>query len=456
MSYTCHHNDKFIFANLDLVEELFEHNKKAIILLSGASSSGKSFCANVLEKVFAGYGYKPVVISLDNYNFGLSGIIPNKVNSNYFNNSITNIKEISKVIKEVIYKKDFDNKYDDETLDILKIKLAKFFNSDDLNKFIGGLKEEWKHLNFDEPTVYDMDEAVIDIISLFNDGKINRKEYSKVVSERIESDQVIDGKDVNLIIVEGLYALNDSLLNKLSGYPLIKDYIDGNPKSLFLRRILRDKLTTSASSAFTISLYFKYVIKAYEETILPSRKNADIILNNDITFAELRNASFYLVKDEIFTQSFDTYTKILEKSKILSKEYQRDYFLSTEDENKAISNILRVRETSNDGKDYKLATLVHKGANKLRKDDKNIRPVNILLDNQDINKVWKDTKECLDAFNNNGFIVVEKLKKIKYRLVYKDYRINIIIVDNKGCYLEFKNEVPNDIKDELKSLLLSK
>ena len=45
MKYTCHHTDKWIFANTDLAEEQLEKSSKALIIIAGASSSGKSFLA---------------------------------------------------------------------------------------------------------------------------------------------------------------------------------------------------------------------------------------------------------------------------------------------------------------------------------------------------------------------------------------------------------------------------
>ena len=52
MKYTCHHTDKWIFANTDLAEEQLEKSSKALIIIAGASSSGKSFLAASLKKAF--------------------------------------------------------------------------------------------------------------------------------------------------------------------------------------------------------------------------------------------------------------------------------------------------------------------------------------------------------------------------------------------------------------------
>ena len=57
MSFEYHHLDKFGYANLDLCEELLESEKKAIVLISGASSSGKSFSAEYLRELLERNGH---------------------------------------------------------------------------------------------------------------------------------------------------------------------------------------------------------------------------------------------------------------------------------------------------------------------------------------------------------------------------------------------------------------
>jgi polynucleotide 5'-kinase involved in rRNA processing len=88
MSFEYHHLDKFGFANLDLCEEMLESEKKAIVLISGASSSGKSFSAELLKDLLDHNGHHAVIVSLDQYDYGLSGIIPNKVALNDFQNHL--------------------------------------------------------------------------------------------------------------------------------------------------------------------------------------------------------------------------------------------------------------------------------------------------------------------------------------------------------------------------------
>ena len=201
MSFEYHHLDKFGFANLDLCEEMLESEKKAIVLISGASSSGKSFSAELLKDLLDHNGHHAVIVSLDQYDYGLSGIIPNKVALNDFQNHLGNLSEIEKRIKDIIIDLPFEKKYDDETISLIKSKIQDLLSPADLERFAQGLKREWVLLNFDEPSVYALPEAAEDIKTLSENGKIHEKSYSKLISERIPNATILDGKDYDVILV---------------------------------------------------------------------------------------------------------------------------------------------------------------------------------------------------------------------------------------------------------------
>lgn len=441
--FTFHHIDKWGFANLDLIEEVLEHNSKAVVLLAGASSSGKSYLASYLVNLLKNNGHKALIISLDQYNHGLSGIIPNKVNTNYFHGQLSHLSEIKAAIKNVISDISFEKKYDEESLELIKPKIAPFFsNYADLDVFLKALNAEWKVLNFDEPSVYNMKEAALDIKALLQDETIVLKKYSKVVSERIESDEKISGSDYDVILVEGIYALDSVMIDQFHGFNnVIKDFIDGNPKSLFIRRIVRDSKVTSADNVFTISIYFKYIVKSYLETIYPNRLNADIVLFNDMTFTELRAGELYVTKDEIKTNDRDVIDNLLKNSQVNETLYQRDIFFSAPNENRESHNILRLRCLSDDeGKTYYPSSLVHKGTPKARLDNRIIRPINVLLKEGEFYKIWKDEGECLRDFLMAGFYIGPVKKKIKRRLIYKGIKLVLREVEGEGYYIEFEHD----------------
>lgn len=435
-----HHIDKWGFANLDMIEEVLEKEKKAIVLVAGASSSGKSYMANYLKELLNSSGHKAIIISLDQYNHGLSGIIPNKVNQLYFNNKLANLKKIKAAIKKIIYNRPFDNKYDEEALSLIKPAISKYLPPDKLDSFLSYLNEEWKVLNFDEPTVYNLHEAAEDVKKLMLGKEIKMKQYSKVVSERVPCDERISGQNYDVIIVEGIYALDNDMVKEFKGASyVIKDFIECNPKSLFIRRIIRDAKMTSADNVFTISIYFKFILKSYLETIYPNRLNADIILYNDMTFSELRAGDLYTTKDEIKTNEKEVVHKILATADIKETAYQRDIYFSAPLESLETNNVLRLRCLSSDkGKTYYPSSLVHKGNPKLRRDNKIIRPINVLLKEGEFNKVWKDEADCLKDFLMAGFYIGPVKRKIKYRLIYKNLPLVIRDIDGEGYYIEFE------------------
>ncbi|MFA6624951.1 MAG: hypothetical protein WCS80_04240 [Bacilli bacterium] len=448
-----HHMDKWGYANLDLIEESLEKNDKTVVVISGASSSGKSFAAAFLATLLDKNNHRALIISLDQYNFGLSGIIPNKVNINYFGGKIKNLEEIENRIKKIIYHVPFDSKYSRPVLDKIREQIKDLLPKDDLEKFLDALYEEWKKLNFDEPTVYNLKEAAKDVKDLLQNQSIKVKEYSKVVSERLNTRKMIYGKDYDVIIVEGIYGLDKSFLDSLKDVDCIKDFIDGNPKSLFLRRIIRDAKTTSANNVFTISLYFKYIVPSYIKTILPGRKKADVVLNNDMTFSELRAGSLYITKDEVHTDS----AKLIDYLNRYGKKegetsFRKDIYLVAPNENVSINNILRIREISDDeGKTYHPTSLVNKGTPKVRKDDKIIRPINVLLNEEQFPLVWKNESDCLNDFLRSGFLVGSVEKKEKTHIYYLGQKLTILNTEDQGYTIEFGRPYKKDIVDRIKN-----
>lgn len=455
MYYECHHLDKFISANSDLIEESLETNRKAVVLMAGASSSGKSYASQALLSSLNKKGHKAIIISLDQYDFGLSGIIPNKVNLNTFNNSLTDIEEIRERIKDVIYYVPFDRKYSPDVISKLRLSLCDLLPKGDLERFLKALVDEWNKLNFDECTVYDLFSAASDIRSLLSNNKIREKKYSKVYSEQLPSDNIIDGKDIDVIIVEGIYALDPSFLDQLVGIDLIKVFIEGDAKTLFLRRIIRDSLETSADNAFTIAMYFKNIVKSYKEQIEPNKKNADIIFHNDMAFTEMTSGNLYLSKLEFKDIKRENLDKLLNVITVDDKRYQMDYYLSSRDESVESKNVLRLRSISNSGENgsYKIASLVHKGIPKLRKDRKNIRPINVLLDESEIDRVWKDIPSAILDFEYADFKVNFIRNQIKIRAHYRDQKITIRDIKDRGIKIELS--IPYDQKaiEEIKDIL---
>lgn len=455
MPYETHHIDRWCFANIDLIGECLEKNNKAVVLIAGASSSGKSHVSQLLISELEKHNLRSTIISLDQYNYGLSGIIPNKVNENYFDGKLKNIDLIRKRIKDIIYFVDFDKKYSSEILSKIKIALSDLIDEKDMEKFLLGLSKEWGNLNFDESSVYDLKGASDDVKTLLKDKPVRVKKYSKVVSEQITNDVYINGSDYDVIIVEGIYALDDKILNELKDIDCIKNFIEGNAKSLFLRRVIRDSKETSADNIFTISSYFKYILKSYYDEILPNKKYADIIFHNEMTYSEMRDGNLYLSKFEFLTQDRESVNKLLSILDVEDRRYQKDYYLSTDGENLDTKNILRLRSISPDGTadSYKISSLVHKGIPKLRNDGKNIRPINVLLDETQIEKVWSNVKDAIKDFEYAGFKVGFVRDQVKTRAHLNNQKITIRDINSVGIKIEISTPYDESVLKKVKEIL---
>ena len=56
---------EWLYSNLDLVEECKEKKLKPVILIGGASSSGKSYTSKMIKEFLAEKGYRSIIISLE-------------------------------------------------------------------------------------------------------------------------------------------------------------------------------------------------------------------------------------------------------------------------------------------------------------------------------------------------------------------------------------------------------
>lgn len=427
------------YKNLDLIEECFEHYKKACVLIAGASSSGKSYISDELKCFLEGRGYRCCILSTDSYNKGISGIIADKVNDKYFNSELPNMPKIRQKIKDVIITADFENKFSPENLDKIKQQLEGLLPSEKSEEFVSLLPEEYKIINFDEDSVYDLKSVLSDILSLLNGEKIIKKEYSKIISEQCGDGSYIDGNDYNVIIVDGLYAISDDIVHNLSAVQTISNFVESDHKTLFLRRILRDEKITSANSLFTVPLYFGAVMDGYKNTVLPSKKNADIVLNNSITFDELRHGELFSNKLKLKIEDRAFVDFLLNMAQSVSYVYQRDLYFSADSENDEHSNLLRVRSVSSDGENFTLSSLVHKGSQKLRRDGKVLRPINILVKDGDLNKIYSNEQDLIKAFANADLKVSRTIMKKRTRIVINGEKFTIDEFGN-SAYVEVNPE----------------
>ena len=140
------------------MKELFskienELNDKKIILIAGASSSGKTFMAEKLKDYLSQKGKRVLQFSSDMYYKGISRIITEKT----FIHNVKFLKysnlcaSIYNNVREIIEDDEFSNKFCDRNFlkinEYLKTIMPLFV----AENFAIKLKEEFNNINFDEP-----------------------------------------------------------------------------------------------------------------------------------------------------------------------------------------------------------------------------------------------------------------------------------------------------------------
>jgi len=215
-----------------IADAINQKGKVKMVLISGPSSSGKTTFAKRLSIQLMVLGIKPVAISLDNY---------------FVDREQTPL--------------DAKGNYDFESLYALDLEL---FNSH-LKSLIGGEEVEIPRFNF----------------------SLGKKEY---LGDKLR----IDGQ--NVLILEGIHALNPDLLPGIPPDVMYKVYVSAltsmslddhnwipTTDNRLLRRIIRDYRYRSYSARETISRWDS-VREGEEKWIYPYQENADAMFNSALIF----------------------------------------------------------------------------------------------------------------------------------------------------------------------------
>ncbi|HAJ77439.1 MAG TPA: hypothetical protein DCO89_00015 [Clostridiales bacterium] len=433
---------EWMYSNLDLIEECKEKGLKPIILIGGASSSGKSYSSKMLKNFLTEKGFKTIIISTDNYNKGLAENIFDIVNKKYYNKRIKNRPQITNEIKKIILNCDFDNKFDKYNLSLIKNACVNLINYN-IDDFTSKLEYEFKHINFDKKEIYNLEEAASDITALIGNKRIIEKKYSKMVSERIEQSNILDGKNFDIIMVEGIYALADEIIKNINTENVIKNFIDCKNKNLFLRRMIRDNNITNCSKGFILKNYLDYVAPEYFETVLQTKQKADIIFKNDMTFEELREG--YVDIQNKYKITTDQLNAFLLRSKIIKKLTIIDTYFGERGD----ANVLRLREEKTPLTNLTMKSLIYKGNPKLRKDKSIIRPNFVLATEKDLYAVFKNRSELIAALKTARISIFKMIQKKRWLLNYKGKEIKVDFVNN-DIIMEVDEELEKDLDPIIK------
>lgn len=215
-----------------IAETIYNNKKLKLILLAGPSSSGKTTTSKKLELFLKGFGLNPIAISIDNY-----------------------FVDRDKTPRLP------DGSYDFESLNSINVEL---FNKN--------LKD------------------------LLDGKEVTLPVYNFITGKSELSDESIKLGEKEILIVEGLHALNEELTysidrkNKYKIYlcPLTVLSLDNHNRirttdNRLLRRIVRDNRTRGYSASDTLSCWGK-VREGEEKYVFPFQDEADVIFNTSLIY----------------------------------------------------------------------------------------------------------------------------------------------------------------------------
>ncbi|MBQ7558528.1 MAG: nucleoside kinase [Lachnospiraceae bacterium] len=216
----------------EVAQEIKNRETVRAVLVAGPSSSGKTTFAKRLSVQLVTMGYKPIMISLDDY---------------YLDHSLTPLDE--------------DGNPDYECLEALDIKLF----GENMDSLLEGKETEVPIFNFQT-------------------GK-REAEGRKLILE-----------DNDILVIEGIHALDTGLINKIPDEKLFRIFISAltsinidehnripTTDTRLIRRLVRDFRTRGASARRTIGMWDS-VRRGEEKYIFPFQEEADVFFNSSLVY----------------------------------------------------------------------------------------------------------------------------------------------------------------------------
>ncbi len=416
------------------------NNGKKLILIAGASSSGKSYNSEILAKHLS-KNNRVLLISADNYYKGVAKIAVEKACQKESFDKYKKISDkLSDILKEISLNYPLQDKLTGNQIVLFKNAISQYINSDEQEGFIKEVKFQLENMNFDEPFAIDFDLLANQIKAILNKENVNLPQYSFHSSE-IDKFNKIDGSEYDILIVEGLYALREELLSQLQNLPYTTSAINCDPATLLSRRLHRDILEkrSKLSQEMILMSFLDIIMPAYGEYILPTIEKAKYILNTTLTENEVKNKSTTMqVKFESDNNIHNALKSLgATKSKTM---IQKDYFLV--DKNKNHNHSISLRET--DGVISSLTFKFNESTYSRQTES---------YDLQSFSLKCRQTENMLSSFNIAGFSVSDTITKTRTLYILNGKEIKIDEVEGLGIFIEMdKKDIKlyNKFKDALK------
>lgn len=205
-------------------------------------------------------------------------------------------------------------------------------------KFIALEEKKGNKLNWDQPEVSDIDLLRQNLQDLRGGSSVEKPIYDFKAGERVGVENMQPKK---IIIVEGLFALNDTIKDLGDIHVFVEIGLHGR----ILRRLLRDIERTDQAPVDILRYFSEVVEPMNEKYIEATKKNADILIKNEYDpKIEAGKSGMHEIQIK-FAGSIDrNFLRQLGAEK-LSATRQTDAYYSPQDRNLAeTGEILRIRE----------------------------------------------------------------------------------------------------------------
>ncbi len=225
-----------IINSVDRINEISktkENGELVIVCIAGGSSSGKT--SSVLNKLTERLGEDALVISMDNYYKGR-----------------TFIKGLEKDAADV-----------KPAVDFIDTEMAE---------------------NWDQPQALDLKLLAHHLNELKRGKRIESPKYEMNGSYRSNESIPIDPSGKKIIIIEGLFALNDQIVKFVN--PDYKIYVgsateEDDVHGRIIRRLMRDPQRTGLGEKDIFKYWVDVIEPMHRKYIAPTKEVADIIINNE-------------------------------------------------------------------------------------------------------------------------------------------------------------------------------
>lgn len=134
--------------------------------------------------------------------------------------------------------------------------------------------KERQEVNFDEPSSLDWQLMKEHLSKLGKGEKIRMPEYSFEENTRTGYEQK---EPREVVLVEGIHALNDRELNEMMD---LRVFLDPDPEVRAARRVRRDIVKRNRDPEFVVRQFLEMTHPAHHEHVEPTKERADIVLDS--------------------------------------------------------------------------------------------------------------------------------------------------------------------------------